>query len=200
MWRLSEAYRKGQYKYQMGDNTNLVDYCYVGNVADAHVLAADKLAQIPDSSSASSIAGEVFFISDGKPVPYHTFPRLVYRELGDTANGADAVVLPRWLCIIIAFFSELWARWVTGGLPTFPRFFVDIATREQYYSIEKVRVDLGVLFTCFHALYQAKRLLGYEPRVPLEDGVKMMVDVSMILSMYIKSLIFSLVVERARAK
>lgn len=37
------AYLRGQTHYQIGDNTNLFDWTYVTNVADAHILAADKL-------------------------------------------------------------------------------------------------------------------------------------------------------------
>lgn len=139
MWRLADAYNKGQHKYQMGPNKNLVDYSYVGNIADAHLLAADRLA----SNTQPAITGEVFFITGGKPVPYWTLPHLVFRQLG--FDGEGIVILPKWLCLILAFFSELWARWVTGGLPGFPRFIVNIATQEQYYNINKVLV-IGFLF------------------------------------------------------
>jgi sterol-4alpha-carboxylate 3-dehydrogenase (decarboxylating) len=123
MWRLAEAYRKGQHKYQMGNNTNLVDYCYVGNVADAHILAADRLAALATSPSSTvdDVSGQVFFITDGK--------------LGH--DGRDIVVLPKLLCLLLAFFSELWAS-IFGGPAGFPRFIVIIATQEQWYNIDKV--------------------------------------------------------------
>ncbi|KIR68861.1 hypothetical protein I312_100042 [Cryptococcus bacillisporus CA1280] len=35
--------KNGQTKWQIGDNTNLGDFTYVGNIAHAHLLAADKL-------------------------------------------------------------------------------------------------------------------------------------------------------------
>lgn len=35
--------KNGQTKFQIGDNTNLFDWTYVGNVAHAHLLAADRL-------------------------------------------------------------------------------------------------------------------------------------------------------------
>ncbi|WVQ83349.1 hypothetical protein IAT38_005488 [Cryptococcus sp. DSM 104549] len=38
--------KNGQTKWQIGDNTNLGDFTYVGNVAHAHLLAADKLDTI----------------------------------------------------------------------------------------------------------------------------------------------------------
>lgn len=40
---LHEAYQRSQVHYQIGDNNNLFDWTYVSNVADSHLLAADKL-------------------------------------------------------------------------------------------------------------------------------------------------------------
>jgi hypothetical protein len=137
MWRLAEAYKKGQHKYQMGNNTNLVDYCYVGSVADAHILAADRLAALASSppSTADDVSGQVFFVTDGKPRPYWNFPHMVFKQLGH--DGKDFVVLPKLLCLFLAFFSELWAS-IFGGPAAFPRFIVIIATQEQWYNIDKV--------------------------------------------------------------
>lgn len=41
-----QVIKNGQTKFQIGDNTNLFDWTYVGNVAHAHLLAADKLATV----------------------------------------------------------------------------------------------------------------------------------------------------------
>ncbi|XP_006462721.1 hypothetical protein AGABI2DRAFT_193828 [Agaricus bisporus var. bisporus H97] len=38
-----QVYERNQTHFQIGDNTNLFDFTYVGNVAKAHLLAADKL-------------------------------------------------------------------------------------------------------------------------------------------------------------
>lgn len=38
-----QVIKNGQTKFQIGDNSNLFDWTYVGNVAHAHLLAADKL-------------------------------------------------------------------------------------------------------------------------------------------------------------
>ena len=40
---LFQVWQRGQSHIQVGDNTNLFDWTYVGNCAYAHVLAADKL-------------------------------------------------------------------------------------------------------------------------------------------------------------
>ena len=44
---LYQVYERGQTHFQIGDNTNLFDWTYVGNVARAHLLAADKLDTPP---------------------------------------------------------------------------------------------------------------------------------------------------------
>ena len=132
MWRLVQTYEKRQHKYQMGDNTNLVDYSYAGNIADAHLLAADKMIA---NASPDLVSGEAFFLSDGVPRPYWDFPRLVWKHLGD--DGEGFVSLPRWICYVLAFLSEICAKMVNRP-PAVPRFTIDFATREQWYSIEKV--------------------------------------------------------------
>jgi sterol-4alpha-carboxylate 3-dehydrogenase (decarboxylating) len=43
MTGLYQVYENNQTHFQIGDNTNLFDWTYVGNVARAHLLAADKL-------------------------------------------------------------------------------------------------------------------------------------------------------------
>ncbi|KAG2009849.1 D-lactaldehyde dehydrogenase [Coprinopsis cinerea AmutBmut pab1-1] len=47
MTGLYQVYERNQTHFQIGDNTNLFDWTYVGNVAHAHILAADKLDQPP---------------------------------------------------------------------------------------------------------------------------------------------------------
>ncbi|KAI6144754.1 3-beta hydroxysteroid dehydrogenase/isomerase family-domain-containing protein [Pisolithus tinctorius] len=51
---LYQAYQRGQTHIQIGDNNNLFDYTYVGNIAQAHLLAADKLVPPPSYSSTTS--------------------------------------------------------------------------------------------------------------------------------------------------
>ena len=53
---LYQAYQRGQTHFQVGDNNNLFDYTYVGNLAQAHLLAADRLVDptTPDSASIES--------------------------------------------------------------------------------------------------------------------------------------------------
>ena len=60
--RILEGARSGRLRL-LGDRPNEVDSVYVDNAADAHVLAADRLAP------GSAIAGKTYFISQGEPLP-----------------------------------------------------------------------------------------------------------------------------------
>jgi len=43
---LQQVMKNGQTKFQIGDNENLFDWTYVGNVAHAHLLASDRLGKV----------------------------------------------------------------------------------------------------------------------------------------------------------
>ncbi|WWC67898.1 uncharacterized protein I206_101816 [Kwoniella pini CBS 10737] len=68
--------KNGQTKWQIGDNLNLGDFTYVGNVAYAHLLAADKLDSIypysllrdPISSIDISLGKHKIPTSSSKPI------------------------------------------------------------------------------------------------------------------------------------
>jgi len=131
IWRLASALEKGQHNIQIGSENNLVDYAYVGNVAHAHVLAADRLLTAPDS-----VAGETFFITNGSPMPQWDFQRLVFKELGDDGSK-KIVVIPRWIMMIMASIAEMWSK-LTGSKVELTRFTVKFVTGVQWYNIDKV--------------------------------------------------------------
>jgi sterol-4alpha-carboxylate 3-dehydrogenase (decarboxylating) len=53
---LIEAGKKGQSRFMLGNGKNLMDWTYVQNLSDAHVLAAIRLYD-----SADSVGGQVEF-------------------------------------------------------------------------------------------------------------------------------------------
>lgn len=148
IWRLAKSLNDGHDNIQIGDNTNLVDYLYVGNAASAHLLAADCLFNHPEK-----VAGEVFFITNGSPLPQWDFNRMVYRELG--SDGKRKIIkIPFIVALIMAFFVEIFCK-ITGRTSEFNRFAVRYLTGAQWYNIGKARTRLD-----------------YEPQISLEDGVK----------------------------
>lgn len=262
---LWEVYEGHKTHFQIGDNNNLFDYTYVGNVAKAHLLAADKLDlptpaptltalgkqpvsldevpnlneaeqeivhgplppitatlghhQIPTSMSRPlgpyverpknadelesnwkngiseeaarpvirtrfdqlaevnikrakvanpdshplEVAGQIFFITNGEPVPFWDFHRGVYVRLDKKLPGyrkpRGIFKLSRPVGFAAAQGSE-WFAALTGRPATFTKFRVTFATATRWHNIEK-----------------ARRVLGYEPDVGLEEGMDKMVDV-----------------------
>lgn len=220
-----------QTRFQIGDNNNLADFTYVGNVAYAHLLAVDKLEtkysyinfrdplndidislgshRIPTSDArplgpktspseadreaakrfetgeyreedlrpvlrsrmdafveqankededtgGEQVAGQAFFITNGEPVYFWDFTRTIWRNLGHVPPPIWSI--PTSLGDLIATVAE-YVSWFTGKEPGFTRFRVAQATLNRNYDIEK-----------------ARRLLGYEPLVGLDEGMKRWTD------------------------
>lgn len=156
MWRIAEAIKHGQWKYSIGPCDHLFGMTYVGNIADAHLLAADKISTHASSEDRDAIAGQAFFVGDSEPVVYHVYIRTLWKLMG--ADVTKIVVLPLFLAWTVSAFSEGYTK-ITGRVTAFDMYLYRLLTTEQWYSGEK-----------------AKRLLGYSPRVSLEEGCKRSVD------------------------
>ena len=263
-----QVYDRGQTHFQIGENTNLFDWTYVGNVARAHLIAADKLDTPPPGAPLSSleklptsldevppltnseisllidpvlpvnltaghgrvptcearplgpyitlppngekiaaafedphsktakrpvirtrfdqlsepslrrakiynpdihplqVAGQAFFITNGEPLYFWDFPRLVWAQLDQYFPGRrtprSLIKLPKSVGLAAAAGSE-WFGWLTGKDVTFTRFKVTFSCATRWHNIEK-----------------ARRVLGYEPEVGLEEGVRRTVEVCII--------------------
>jgi sterol-4alpha-carboxylate 3-dehydrogenase (decarboxylating) len=246
MHGLYQVYQNRQTHFQIGNNTNMFDWTYVTNVAHAHLLAADKLAEpvapqtdsrpeivsyplpsidvttgtyrIPTSEARPlgpcleppanakqlveafehpdmvqqhprpvtrsrfdplcdaaiaraptnplQVAGQAFFITNGEPIYFWDLPRSVWRRLAERdparANAPERGIIKfsKDIGLILAAGSEWWG-WLIGKEPAFTRFRVKFSCVNRWHNIEK-----------------ARRVLGYEPQVGLEEGVNRMVDVS----------------------
>jgi nucleoside-diphosphate-sugar epimerase len=148
--RLVARARTGQLA-RIGGKENLIDTIYIDNAADAHLLAADRL------SPGSAIAGKVYFISQGEPVPMWD---MVNRLLG--AAGAPPVTrrVPYWLATLLAAGFESTHR-LTGrrGEPRLTRFVVSEMSTAHWFDISAARRDLG-----------------YSPRVSIAEGLERLRD------------------------
>ena len=134
---------------RIGARAKLIDTVYVDNAAEAHLLAADRL------SPGSPIAGKVYFISQGEPVPTW---EMVNRLLD--AAGAPAVtrVVPVWLAMALAWGFETLQR-VRGDPrePRLTRFVVRELSSAHWFDISAARRDLG-----------------YAPRVSIAEGMDLL--------------------------
>lgn len=150
---LRTAARLGQSKFQLGDNNNLFDWTYAGNVADAHVLAAQKIL---DPQQAPKLGGETFFITNDAPVYFWTLARTVWKADGHIDNYN--IVLNKPVALVAGYLSAFVSK-LLNKEPGLTPFRVKITCATRYHDITK-----------------AKEVLGYLPAVTLEDGIKHTLD------------------------
>ncbi|EOA88980.1 erg26 [Exserohilum turcicum] len=157
--KMVAACRKGQTKFQVGDNTNLFDFTYVENVAHGHVLAVlallhthKVLPTIP--LDIERVDGEAFFITNGQPVYFWDFARKVWHEAGDRVPLSSVWHLSADVAWAIgAVLENLF--WLMGKKPNLTRAQVKYSSMSKYHNINK-----------------ARQRLGYEPLVNLDEGIK----------------------------
>ncbi|KAF8208883.1 C-3 sterol dehydrogenase [Mycena galopus ATCC 62051] len=125
-------------------------------------IARSKL-HAPETSPLQ-VAGQVFYITNGEPVYFWDLPRLIWHHFDAMypekakARKRGLWVLPKELGMFLAAGAEWWG-WLTGGDPTFTRFKVGYSCASRWHNIEK-----------------ARRVLGYEPSVGLEEGVRRTIE------------------------
>lgn len=137
---------KGETPFVVGNGENLWDVTYVGNVADAHVLAAENLL------STRTAAGEAILISNEEPIPFRDFCLEVWKNFGHYPSFE--VHIPVSLAALSGYIAEL-VTWVTGTPTTLSRGSVLDACGTRYCNGEK-----------------ARKVLGYKPRVGIEEGIR----------------------------
>mmetsp|Transcript_28299 Transcript_28299/g.45849 ORF Transcript_28299/g.45849 Transcript_28299/m.45849 type:complete len:362 (+) Transcript_28299:156-1241(+) len=141
--------KRNKMKYAIGSGQNLVDFTYVGNVADAHVLALFKL--FPKSC----VCGQIYFITNDEPILFWDFIGSICTGLG---YEGPKVFLPYRLMLVIAWIIEMIA-WVLSPIvtinPVMNMSKIQISGTAHYYNVSK-----------------AKRDLGYVPKVSVHHGVE----------------------------
>ncbi|MCJ1244533.1 erg26, C-3 sterol dehydrogenase [Trapelia coarctata] len=102
---LGTLQKPGGAPVQIGDNSNLVDWCYVGNATSAHILAAKALLAGTEDPTAPKVDGEVFFITDDAPVLFWDFIHKIWTAAGDTTPQERIWVLQAstalWLAMMV---------------------------------------------------------------------------------------------------
>ncbi|KAJ9106818.1 hypothetical protein QFC19_002945 [Naganishia cerealis] len=98
------------------------------------------------------VAGQAFFITNCEPMYFWDFARQVWKSMGHVSPST--IALPSSVGIVLATLAEAWSK-LTGKEAGFTRFRVKFATQKRYYNAER-----------------ARRLLGYEPVVGVEEGLK----------------------------
>jgi sterol-4alpha-carboxylate 3-dehydrogenase (decarboxylating) len=142
---------KKETPYVIGSQFNLWDVTYVTNIADAHVLAAENLV------SSKTAAGEAFFIQNNEPITFRDFCLAVWAHFGHIPPFQ--ITIPITLAWTAGLLAEC-VTWMTGTATTFSRGSVKEACSMRYANGDK-----------------ARRILGYEPRVGIEDAIRLSCEV-----------------------
>lgn len=144
--RLLDRARKGKLR-RIGTNRVLVDVTFVENAAHAHLLAADRL------SPQSTIAGKAYFLSDGTPVELWEF---VNRILAASGVAPVTRSVAMWKAKLTGRVLEfVYRTFRLSGEPAMTRFVASQLSTSHWYDISAARRDLG-----------------YEPVVGMEEGLK----------------------------
>jgi len=144
--RLLDRARRGKLR-RVGDGNNIVDATYIDNAADAHILAADRLA--PDSP----IAGKAYFISNGEPVNLWDFINRILDCAG--LPPVTKSISARKAYAAGAAMEVLYKLLPLPGEPPMTRFVAKQLSTSHWFDLTAARRDLG-----------------YEPRVTVEEGLK----------------------------
>jgi nucleoside-diphosphate-sugar epimerase len=148
---IHECIAKRETPYIIGEGTNLWDVTYVGNVADAHVLAAENLL------SSKTAAGEAFFIQNNEPIAFRDLSLVIWKHFGHLPPFE--IVIPAGLAWCAGFVAE-WLSWMSDTRTILSRGSVKDACSVRYASGLK-----------------AAKILGYRPRVGIEEGIKISCEV-----------------------
>ncbi|KAF6220240.1 hypothetical protein HO133_003372 [Letharia lupina] len=152
------AYEKGQTRFQLGENENLFDFTYVGNVAYAHILAAvalmDTHALTTQPLDHEKVDGQAFFVTNAQPLYFWDFTRMVWKAAGDKTTPEQVWTIEKGLGLLFATIIE-WLFWFAGGrTPNLTRQKVQFSCMTRFYCVDK-----------------AKKLLGYGPKWEMEEAI-----------------------------
>ncbi|HEY9071346.1 MAG TPA: NAD-dependent epimerase/dehydratase family protein [Candidatus Ozemobacteraceae bacterium] len=131
----------------IGDNKNKVDTVYVDNAADAHILAAERL------EPGSPVAGRAYFISNGDPRPLWDIVNMMIGSAGVPPLTRSISPTTGWL--IGGLLELVYGLFHLKGEPKLTRFMAREMSTAHWFDLTAARRDLG-----------------YEPRVGIEEGMQ----------------------------
>jgi sterol-4alpha-carboxylate 3-dehydrogenase (decarboxylating) len=153
-----DLYVNGKTNFQVGNNENLFDFSYVGNVAHAHLLAAYLLLATHERTTSVSdqekVDGEAFMITNDAPVYFWDFPRQLWKIAGNTKGTEGNWIITKDVGIPMAALAETILPLI-GRTSKLTRRGIRYSCMTRYYNINK-----------------AKQRLGYRPIVSMKEGIE----------------------------
>ena len=148
--RMVEAARAGRLRI-IGENKNKVDAVYVDNAAEAHLLAAERLAP------GSPCAGKAYFISNGDPRPLFDIVNMILVAAGE--KPVTQTIPPSIAWAIGACMEFGYNLFGLSGEPKMTRFLASEMSTAHWFNISAARRDLG-----------------YEPKISIEEGMNRLAE------------------------
>ncbi|KAJ5233117.1 3-beta hydroxysteroid dehydrogenase/isomerase [Penicillium chermesinum] len=136
-------------KMQLGDNNNLFDFTYVGNIAYAHMLAAFRLVATYDRELMEKLSISPMT----PPIYFWDAAHYMWALVGKVVEPQQVWALPEGLLGPIGGLLE-GLMGLFGKTPSLTRRQVRYSCMTRYYSVEK-----------------AKFRLAYLPVVPVDEGI-----------------------------
>jgi sterol-4alpha-carboxylate 3-dehydrogenase (decarboxylating) len=148
-------------RMQLGDNNNLFDFTYVGNISYAHMLAAERLLasyqRIEEGRGptldSERVDGEAFNVTNDAPVYFWDMTHAICALADKVVEPHQVLAMPEGFLSIVGAIAETILK-LFGKTPRLTRRAVRYSCMTRFYSCEK-----------------AKHRLGYRPIVPLDEGL-----------------------------
>lgn len=148
-------------RMQLGDNNNLYDFTYVGNISYAHMLAAERLLasyqRIEEGRGppldSERVDGEAFIITNDAPVYFWDIFYALCALVDKVVEPHQVLAIPEGLLNIVGAIGETILK-LFGKTPRLTKRIVRYSCMTRFFSCEK-----------------AKHRLGYRPIVPFDEGL-----------------------------
>ncbi|KAI5295841.1 erg26, C-3 sterol dehydrogenase [Ascosphaera acerosa] len=149
-------------KMQLGENTNLFDFTYVGNVALCHMLAAEALLAtkkrqedgLAKPLDYERVDGEAFNVTNDSPIYFWDMAHAVWGLIGRYVEPGAAWALPEGVMLVLGGVLEQ-VFGLFGKQPKLKKREVRYSCMTRYYSCDK-----------------AKARLKYAPVVSVDEGAR----------------------------
>ncbi|KAI5299217.1 hypothetical protein KEM56_003415 [Ascosphaera pollenicola] len=149
-------------KMQLGDNNNLFDFTYVGNVAVCHLLAAEALLAtkareeqgLAKPIDYERVDGEAFNVTNDSPIYFWDMAHGIWALIGRYVEPTDVWALPEKVMLVVGgVMEQLYGLF--GKQPRLKKREVRYSCMTRYYSCDK-----------------AKTRLKYTPIVDVDEGTR----------------------------
>jgi 2-alkyl-3-oxoalkanoate reductase len=135
--------------WKVGKKPKLVDTVYIDNAVAAHLQAADRL------SPGSSVAGKVYFISQGDPRPVWDLINAILKAVA--LRPVNRTISPK-LALAAGWLLERMHNVLSlKGEPRLTPFLVKELTNAHWFDISAAHRDFG-----------------YKPKITMEEGIRRM--------------------------